>query len=155
MVLTKECISFARADSDIMVDKILIENMISVARVDIFEKKGSRNMGGILRFGMAPSKPMLSNPNSRSMQKLPTDSMESFMDGQRETFPFEIKALIGKVQRSYFVRVESELESDDWVRELNSALKSSKREHARQDSWLQRLQRDTQELCDDHVVSSP
>ena len=143
MILTHDNICFARPDCDIIVDKILIKDMVSVGKVDNIEKKGtdlvkSRSLEDVSkangRSGMAP------------------ESMESIQEGVRETFAFEIKARHGSTCRSYFVRVTSSADCDAWIKDLNMSLKSTLRQHLRKGNWFLQMQQDAHDLYENHIV---
>ena len=165
MIITKDAIYFARPDSDIVVDKVSIEEIISVVKVDNFEKKGLEHsrapsvdemqsqLGRQLLSNGKPSKVTASKNGRRGstlMSKV--ESLEAFQDGVRETFAFEIKTCSALYYRSYFVRCDSLVDSDDWIDELNAVLKLSLREHARRGNWLQMRQKAARDMYDHHYV---
>jgi hypothetical protein len=162
MILTKDAIYFARPDSDVVVDRVSIEEIVSVVRVDNFDKKGLEHSRAssddmqqqIGRLGPSKGKvPAVKNGQRRGSTLMATvESLEAFQDGVRETFAFEIKTCSGHYYRSYFVRCCSSEESDGWIEELNTTLKLSLREHARQGNWLQMRQKAARDLYDHHHV---
>ena len=152
MILTMDNIYFARVDSDLVVDKISIDEIVSIAKVDRSKSaNGEETDKKSVKSGTADQKAkrrrssVLSNI-SRS------ETLESFQDGFRETYAFEIKICSGDLYRSYFVRVPAEFESDSWIDEVNTCLKSTLREHANQDSWLKQRQQNAREVHSNHNV---
>jgi hypothetical protein len=164
MILTKDSIYFARPDSDIVVDKVSIEEIVSVVKVDNFEKKGveysrAPSQDDMQQFGrLVPSTgksgKVTAAKNGRRGSTLmnKVESLEAFQDGVRETFAFEIKTYSALYYRSYFVRCDSLVESDQWIEELNTTLKLSLREHARKGNWLQMRQKAARDLYDHHYI---
>jgi hypothetical protein len=152
MILTNEKIYFARPDSDLVVDKISIRDIVSVGRVDNLDRKGydPKHHSGeeTGKHGLAVTgRPILKSPKEPGHKKMSVvESLESFQDCLRETFAFEIKALIGSSYRSYFVRVTAIHECEDWIADMNALLKSTMREQARQGTWLQMKQQDAHNL---------
>jgi hypothetical protein len=158
MILTNDNIYFARPDSDVVVDKLAIEDIISVGKVDSFEKKGNELMKKHIsddgpRHGQSSGKNTRGNvPKEVVHRKMSSESLESFQEGTKESFAFEIKALFGNVYRSYFVRVSASYECDSWIKELNSSLRLSMQEQARKGNFLSRTQQIAQDLYDHFIM---
>ena len=145
IILTKDCIFFARNDSDLVVDKILISEIKSISKVDrgsgIFEERSSRKPS--LRVSRSRKSSVLTNI-SRS------DNLESLCDILKETHAFEIKAMAGNFQRSYFLRVTTSLECDQWVTAITKCLNATIRELTDKHTWIQKKQRSARELQAQH-----
>ena len=165
MILTKDAIYFARPNSDIVVDKISISEIISVGRVDNIERKSQEHSkvpsiddfqqswistGTTGRTANGPT------GNQRRVSVLgnvsKVESLEVLQDGLRETFAFEIKTASQQFYRSYFVRSTAQHDCDGWVEELNTSLKIQLREIAGRGNWLQIKQKYARDFYDSHVV---
>ncbi len=139
MILTKDCAYFASTDSDLVVDKISIGAISSIGKVDQTAFGEDKGVQSGLKKSISRRTSILTNI-SRS------DNFETFNETNRETYPFEIKTLIGDFERCYFVRVGSSQERDSWIAAIKNCLKSTLREFADQHSWLEQKQRDAREL---------
>ena len=146
LVLTKDCIYFARIDSDLVVDKIRISEIKSIAKVEsggssVVEERNAK-------------KPNANSSKSRKTSVLTnislSDNFESFYETQRETYAFEIKALVGNFQRSYFVRVKTFHDCESWISAVTECLNSTMREFTDKHGWLQKQQRSARELHSMH-----
>ncbi len=151
MILTGEKIYFARPDSDIVVDKISIEDIVSVGRVDNLDRKQdakshSADDMGILGNAVPGRSNLRGAAKDPVHRKMSVETLESFQDCLRETYAFEIKAITGRSYRSYFVRVAAMFECEEWIADTNALLKSSMKEKARKGTWLQMKQRAAHEL---------
>jgi hypothetical protein len=159
MILTKDSIYFARVDSDLVVDKILISDIVSIGKVDHSANVSSEDLsnkavkpGRGKNVDEQPSKSSKRRRSSVLANISRSDTLESFQDGFRETFSFEIKTCSGEFYRSYFVRVTAQFDCDSWIEEVNTRLKSTLREHANNDSWLEKKQRNAREIHSNHSV---
>lgn len=160
MIVTNDNIYFARPDSDIVVDKIAIQDIVSVGKVDSFEKKGNdhskihKSDDNLMRHGQGGGKFVTRGNVSKEIahRKMSMESLESFQEVLRETFAFEIKALFGNVYRSYFVRVAASYECDSWIKELNSSLKLSMQEKARKGNCWSRSQQTAQDVYEHFIT---
>ena len=143
LILTKDSIFFARIDSELVVDKIFISEIKSIAKVDT----GGSNSFEAKRPNAVPAKlrklSVLTNISR-------TDVFQSFSETQRETHTFEIKTLVGNFQRSYFVRVKTFQECELWITAVTNCLNSTMREFIDKHSWIQRKQRSARELQAQH-----
>ena len=153
MIATEDNIYFARPDSDVVVDKLSIQDIVSVGKVDNVDK-GPGGRFSTDGLGIAAVLPVKSSfeqfktsilPHKRASIISSFASLESIQDSMRETFAFEIKGLFGKTTRSYFVRVGSFDEREAWILAIESLLKSSLRAQARRGNWLAMRQRDVDE----------
>jgi len=156
MILTKDSIYFARVDSDLVVDKILISDIVSIGQVDHSAHANPEDLSNKAVKGKnvaeQPSKSSKRRRSSVLANISRSDTLESFQDGFRETFSFEIKISSGDSYRSYFVRVTAQFDCESWIEEVNTRLKSTLREHANNDSWLERKQRNARDLHSNHSV---
>jgi hypothetical protein len=80
------------------------------------------------------------------------ESLETFQDGHRETYAFEIKTYVDNFFRSYFVRVDAIYECDSWIDEINICVKQVLKEDANKDSWLRKIQQRTRDFYGTHSV---
>ena len=151
MILTADNIYFARPDSDMVVDKIAISDIISVGKVDSIEKKTEDLRHGQGK-GTAKTVARGHALKENAPRRMSSESLESFQDCHRETHAFEIKALSGSSCRSYFVRVTALYECDSWVRELNLYLKFTMEEQARKGNCWNRSQQNAQDLYQHFIV---
>ena len=78
------------------------------------------------------------------------DAFESFQEVHREMFAFEIKTFVGDFKRSYFVRVESQQECEEWIAAVNKCLKKTLREYTDKHSWIEKQQRSARTLQSRH-----
>ena len=151
MILTADSIYFARPDSDMVVDKIAISDIVSVGKVDSIEKK-TEDLRHSQGKGTAKTVARGHALKENAPRRMSSEHLESFQDCHRETHAFEIKALSGSSCRSYFVRVPALYECDSWVRELNLYLKFTMEEQARKGNCWIRSQQRAQDLYQHFIV---
>ena len=147
LILTKDCIFFGRIDSDLVVDKIYISEIVSIAKVD----SGSSNISEERNS----KKPNFKSSKRRRSSVLTNISRSdnygsSFCETSREMYAFEIKAMVGNFQRSYFVRVKSAHECEFWIAAVMKCLNSTMREFTEKHSWIQKQQRCARSLQSKH-----
>lgn len=157
MILTKDNIYFTRVDSDLVVDKILIDDIVSIAKVDNTSNSGNEDVGKKNSKPGAGRNSGEHKPKRRRSSVLSnlarSDTLESFQDGHRESFAFEIKTVSsGEYYRSYFVRVAAQYECDSWIQEVIFRLKSTQREHTNKDGWLEQRQKNARDFHSNHSV---
>ena len=155
MILTKENLFFARTDSDLVVDNISINDIVSINEVNTSigaTEDSAKSMSPDFLWTKPKNAQKSSRARKSSVLNISMlENLDSFHEG-RDFFAFEIKTCNSGFYRSYFVRVEAAFERDSWIHEVNICLKSTLREHANRDSWLQQRQQDARELYSRPVV---
>ena len=131
MVLTNKDILFARPETDIIVDRLRLKDVKFARRVDqgtlleLKEKKKSKHKNMNVKF-------------STSFQNGPVIEVQ---DGTKETFAFEIKAVLSGQERSYFARVLTSEQREGWVKEIEAAVMNSNSSVSNDDHLLFQYQR--------------
>ena len=143
MILTKDHIFFARIDSDLVVDKISVRDISSIGKVDNAIKGGGDEKH-------LNNKSTKSRKNSFLSNISRTDNFECFNDAHRETFAFEIKTYSSGIQRSFFVRVQTLQACESWISAVTSCWKSTLREFAERQSWIEKRQLDARWVQSTH-----
>ena len=143
MILTKDCIFFARIDSDLVVDKISVRDISSICKVDNAIHGSGEERHGNNKQARLRKISVLSNISR-------TENFECFNDTHRESFAFEIKTFSGGFQRSYFVRVQSLEACEMWISAVTACWKSTLREFAERHGWIEKRQRDARWIQSTH-----
>jgi len=118
MILTKDTIYFARPDSDVVVDKIALDEVVSVEKVDNLDKKP-----------IAAAKKVPFNTGGSTHRKGflgLTDSSENASFAKTKG-AFEIRVQSDGISRSYFVRVENIAECSAWLHEIHAKILDSQK----------------------------
>ena len=155
MILTKDSILFSRPDSNVVVDQISIEDIISVGKVDNLDAKPGKNVNP--KHLAAKESNTSANRSQRLAQRrrssiVKTESIELLQEYLRQTHAFEIKTGAGTQFRSYFVRVDSIGDCDDWIEKIKHSISAVKSENASRNSWLEVWQQKVRDFYDDHRV---
>jgi hypothetical protein len=143
MILTKGNIFFARIDSNLIVDKILVRDISYIGKVEpVTSATGDEKNGQSSKPG-----------RKKSILKIfcRPDEFESFNAALRETFAFEIKTVCGGFQQSYFVRAQSQQECDAWIASVSLCVKSALREYNANNGWLEKWQRYLRKMQTNHI----
>ena len=118
MILTSTDIVFARPNTDLIVDRLHLKDVIVVNKVDSNESSKKKRRSSVM---FAAS--------------FKVDAMEDIYDGARDSYAFEIRTSVGDRQRSYFARVDSAEDCEAWVADIKAAQKESRTQLASGDSW--------------------
>ena len=142
MILTKESICFARIDSDLVVDKISMDDIISINEVNTTINGQEESTKSVTRTNQQSKARKSSVLTNISM----LENLESFHEASRDFYAFEIKTCSGGFYRSYFVRVAARYDRDSWIQEIHSCIKTTLREHTDKNSWLERAQQQARDI---------
>ena len=152
MILTNDSILFSRPDSNIVVDQISIQNIASVGKVDNLESKSAVPKLNVSKESNKNDQLNQRLANRRRSSLISSESLESLQEFLRQTHAFEIKTCADAQLRSYFVRVDSSEECDDWIDKIRRGVTAAKSEHASRRSWLQARQQAARDLYDHRWV---
>ena len=144
MILTESNIFFAKSESSWIMDKILIQDISYIGKVDHTTAEDEK--------GIQSSK--LGGKTSILQALCRQDEFESFDAAIRKTFAFEIKTMSEEFQRSYFVRAQSLQECNEWIAAISLCIKSTKRILDEKYSWLEKMQRRIRKLQTNHHFRS-
>ena len=147
MILTDEGIYFSRPESNMIVDKISIHDIVSVGRVDNLDKKSfeTKRSSNIEPFGN-----ILPQRQRRGSSLNKQEFLESLQEGQKESYAIEIKACSGMFYRSHFVRVLNVDDCEDWILQIDRAIRKSRSDSRVQGTQLQQIQQSARHLYDNH-----
>ena len=138
MMLTSNDISFARPDSDVLVDCISLSDVISVGKVD--------------RAHDTVAEAVVKRTHQKRTSIVRMESLEDLQGGFRETFAFEIKVLSGGLVRSYLARVDEEDDREAWIIAINNCLKQRQHLQRERQSTIFRIQRRVKIAYDSDLV---
>ena len=129
MILTSSEIVFSMPDSDVIMDKISLEHVSFIGKMSQEQDSSLEN---------PRRKKIASLKFTRSTSKI--GSLSDVSEVFSESFAFEIKAALEDSTRSYFVRIDTEEDCNEWIAEINhalDALRSKRPEEKRWVSWSQ------------------
>ena len=151
MILTENSILFSRPDSKIVVDQISIQDIVSVGKVDSLDTKSVATKPTIMKESTLKSQKMQQLARQGLSSIYSSESRDS-VECSRQKHAFEIKTCSDCQYRSYFVRVDSISDCDDWVEKIKLSITSAKSEHALEISRLQAWQQNARDFYDDRRV---
>ena len=148
MILTNDGIYFSRPDSNIVVDKISIDDIVSVGRVDDLETKSveSKRRGSQENLKLGKAVAQRQRRGSFNRQESP----ESLHVRQKESYAIEIKACSGMFYRSHFIRFEDLAACEEWRLQIDRAIRKSNSDSRALGSWMHRLQHQARQIYDSY-----
>ena len=136
MVLTNSDIYFARPETNIVVDRIPIKEVVFIGEVD---------------QGKLPEPKERKSKNVRAVVKF---SSAELQDGIKDTFAFEVKTSASGRERSYFSRVSTSDQREEWVKDIKAACAKSNVERSGEISALASAQRKLRSVMNSRAVRS-